>query len=62
MIKVQITFACHGIPDTVVSNNGPAYAFEEFSIFAATWEFTTSLHYQQSNGKVKSAVKRARPC
>ena len=35
MIKaLQATFARHGIPDTVVSDNGPAYASEEFSKFA----------------------------
>ena len=55
----QATFARQGIPDTVVSNNGPAYASEEFSKIAATWEFnhvTTSPHYPQSNGKAESAV------
>ena len=62
MIKaLQATFAPHGIPDTVVSDNGPTYASEEFSKFAATWEFnhvTTSPHYPQSNGKAESVVKR----
>lgn len=61
VIKVLKTiFARHGIPDTVVSDNGPAYTSEEFSKFAATWEFhhvTTSPHYPQSNGKAESAVK-----
>ena len=57
---LQAIFSRHGIPDTVVSDNGPAYASEEFSNFAATWEFhhvTTSPHYPQSNGKAESAVK-----
>ena len=57
---LKTIFARHGIPDTVVSDNGPAYTSEEFSKFAATWEFhhvTTSPHYPQSNGKAESAVK-----
>ena len=57
---LKTIFACCGIPDTVVSDNGPAYASEEFNKFAAMWEsdhVTTSLHYSQSNGKAESAVE-----
>ena len=27
---LKIVFSCHGIPDSLVSDNGPAYASEEF--------------------------------
>ena len=54
------TFSRHGIPESLVSDNGPAYASEEFHEFASKWEFrhvTTSPHYPQANGKAESAVK-----
>ena len=54
------TFSCHGIPESLVSDNGPAYASEEFHEFASKWELrciTTSPHYLQANGKSESAVK-----
>ena len=57
---LKMIFGCHGIPDSVISDNGPAYASEEFKRFAEQWEFqhiTTSPHYPQSNGKAESAVK-----
>ena len=57
---LKMTFGCHGIPESLVSDNGPAYASDEFHKFAVQWEFqhiTTSPHYPQSNGKAESAVK-----
>ena len=57
---LNVTFGRHGIPDCVVSDNGPSFASAEFQQFAKQWEFnhiTTSPHYPQSNGKAKSAVK-----
>ena len=57
---LKATFGCHGMPDCVISNNGLAYASEQFKRFAEQWEFqhvTTSPHYPQSNGKAESAVK-----
>ena len=53
-------FARHGIPQTVVSDNGPQYACDEFKTFAAAWEFhhvTSSTHHPKSNGRVEAAVK-----
>jgi len=57
---LKVTFGRHGIPDSVVSDNGPAFASDEFKKFAIQWEFqhiTTSPHYPQANGKAESAVK-----
>ena len=60
---LKTIFALHGIPDTVVSDNGPAYASEEFSKFAATWEFhhvTTSPHYHNPMARRRVQLKHAR--
>ena len=49
-----------GIPEIVVSNNGPQFAAATFSKFAQEWGFThltISPHYPQSNGEVERAVK-----
>ena len=57
---LKVTFGHHGIPDSVISDNGSAFASDEFKKFAKQWEFhhiTTSPHYPQANGKAESAVK-----
>lgn len=56
-------FATHGIPDTVVSDNGPQYANQEFASFAKEWGFvhvTSSPTYAQSNGEIERAVQTAK--
>ena len=53
-------FSRHGIPDTLVTDNGPQYDCKEFRAFANEWEFehvTSSPHHPISNGKSESAVK-----
>ena len=53
-------FSRHGIPDTVISDNGPQFSSQEFHEFSLTWEFnhvTSSPHYSKSNGKAESSVK-----
>ena len=61
--KLKQQFARHGIPDEVVSDNGPPYNSHEFRAFAELYHFdhtTSSPGYAQSNGKAESAVKIAK--
>ena len=56
-------FARHGIPDTVITDNGPQFRATEYEQFAKKWEFkhvTSSPYHSQSNGKAESAVKIAK--
>ena len=52
--------ARHGIPATVMSDNGPQYSSQEFKDFAQDYNFvlvTSSPHYPQSNGQAERGVK-----
>ena len=37
--KLKCHFARHGIPDIVISDNGPQFACEKFSNLANEWDF-----------------------
>ena len=53
-------FARHGIPELVMSDNGPQYSCDAFSEFAREYQFrhlTSSPLYPQSNGETERAVK-----
>ena len=53
-------FSRHGIPDVLVSDNGPLLVSHESRRFAQEWEFkrvTSSPHHHKANGKAESAVK-----
>ena len=53
-------FAHHGIPEEVISDNGPQYSSREYKCFANEWEFkhtTSSPHYPKSNGLAETTVK-----
>nr|XP_006821271.1 PREDICTED: uncharacterized protein K02A2.6-like [Saccoglossus kowalevskii] len=59
----KIQFSHHGIPDSVMSDNGPQFDCVEFKRFAHDWEFnviTSSPYHSQSNGKIEAAVKIAK--
>ncbi|XP_062616020.1 uncharacterized protein K02A2.6-like [Saccostrea cucullata] len=56
-------FSRHGIPNTVISDNGPQFTNDAFRNFADEWDFehaTSSPYHSQSNGKAESAVKIAK--
>ena len=58
--QVKHIFAVHGIPITLISDNGPNYASVEFTDFSHDWDIqhvTSSPHHPKANGKAESAVK-----
>lgn len=58
--ELKTIFARCGIPEILVTDNGPQFAPKEFEAFAKSWSFnhiTASPRYPQSNGKVVNAVK-----
>ncbi len=53
-------FARHGIPDEVISDNGPQYASQQYTKFAEDYGFvhkTSSPYHPQGNGEAERAVK-----
>ena len=53
-------FARHGIPATMISDNGPHFNSEDFKSFSKEWDFhhiTLSPYHAQSNGRVENAAK-----
>ena len=61
--KLKGHFARYGIPNTVITDNGPQFTSEEFVNFRRKWDFdhlTISPRHSQSNGKAESAVKAAK--
>ena len=55
-------FARHGIPERLISDNGPQFSCRHFKQFARLWQFehmTSSPCHPASNGKAESAVKTA---
>ncbi len=60
IIALKSMVARHGIPDEVMSDNGPQFSSEEFRQFAEEWEFkhmTSSPGFPQSNGQSKRAIQ-----
>ena len=61
--KLKCHFDRQGVPEAVISDNGPQFACEQFTIFANQWGFehrTASPRHQQTNGKAEAAVKQAK--
>jgi hypothetical protein len=58
--KLSVHFSRHGIPETLMSDNGPQFASDDFARFAAAWDFkhiTSSPRYPQSNGLAEKTVQ-----
>ena len=52
-------FARHGIPEVVISDNGPQFSSEAYKHFAEDYQFkhvTSSPYYPRSNGEAERAV------
>ena len=61
--KLKAHCARYGIPEEIVSDNGPQYISDEFAVFTRGWGIrhtTTSPYLSNSNGKAESAVKTAK--
>ena len=52
--SVKPLFARYGIPEKVVTDNGPQFSSTEFSQFSIT---TSSPYFPQSNGEAERAVQ-----
>ena len=57
---MKTIFSRHGIPQTVISDNGPQYDSSEMKQFSSTYGFkhvTPSPYYPQGNGLAEHMVK-----
>ena len=56
---IRSQFARHGVPELVMSDNGPQFSCGEFREFAQRWDFEhikSSPRYPQSNWQVERAI------
>lgn len=63
VIKLKATFAQFGIPEVVVSDNGPQFTSETFRSFSHEFDFvhiTSRPHHPSSNGHAERAVQSAK--
>ena len=60
IVHLKSIFARHGIPQTVLSDNGPQYSSDQFATFSQQYGFThitSSPKYPQANGEAERAVR-----
>jgi transposase InsO family protein len=63
IVKFKSMFAQHGIPETLVTDNGRQFTSGDFQKFSKEWNFqhiTSSPYYAQSNGEAERAVQEAK--
>jgi transposase InsO family protein len=57
---LKAMFGRFGVPDELITDNGPQYKSAEFEAFAKLWDFkhtTSSPGYAQSNGQIEKTVQ-----
>jgi len=57
---IESVLARHGVPDVVMSDNGPQYSFEEFREFTTSWNLrhvTSSPTHSKSNGLAENGIQ-----
>ena len=63
ILQMKNIFSRQGVPEVVISDNGPQYASKEFKEFSESWNFhhyTPSPHHPKRNGAAEAAVKQAK--
>ena len=61
--KMKAHFSRYGIPEQLVTDNGPQFASSSFHHFTLKYDIqhaTSSPHHPRSNGKAEAAVKAAK--
>ena len=61
--KTKSHFPRHGIPEQLITDNGPQFVSQDFQVFTKEWDvehLTSSPYHSQANGKAESAVKEAK--
>ena len=61
--KIKMQISRYGIPDTIMSDNGPQFSNEQFKKFTSEYGIlhrTSSPRYPQSNGYAERAVQSAK--
>lgn len=60
ILHLKSIFSRNGIPDKLISDNGPQFACENFRAFSKDYGFvhtTTSPHFRQANGQIERTVQ-----
>ena len=55
--NLRTVFAQFGIPETIVSDNGPCFVSEEFSSFLKAKQITSTPYHPATNGLAESAIQ-----
>ena len=61
--KLKRHFATHGVPHTLMTDNGTQFTGRDFANFSQAWDFKhirSSPYYPQSNGLAERAVRSAK--